>query len=162
MGDNIFLPDRNGVRTPMQWDSTIGAGFSLADPKKFYAPIISKPPYGPDRVNVLAQQENPDSLWHCLRKMIQLRKSHEVLGLGNFSWIESGNRGIISYTRFDNQEILIILNNLTGGTQSCVLEIEAGSVFVDLFSKESFRVEQAGKLSIELQPYQFVWLELEG
>ncbi len=162
MGDNIFLPDRNGVRTPMQWDSTIGAGFSLAAPEKFYAPIISKPPYGPDRVNVLAQQEDPDSLWHCLRKMIQLRKAHPVLGWGNFSWIEPGNRGIISYTRFDDQENLIIINNLTGLTQSCVLDIKAGSVFVDLFSQERFRVDQAGKLSIKLQPYQFAWLELEG
>lgn len=162
MGDNISLPDRNGVRTPMQWDSTIGAGFSLAAPEMFYAPIISTPLYGPDRVNVLAQQDDPDSLWHCLRKMIQLRKAHPVLGWGNFSWIESGSQGILGYTRFDDQERLIILNNLTGETQSCVLDIEAGSVYVDLFSQESFRVDQAGKLSINLQPYQFAWLELKG
>ncbi len=91
MGDNIRLPDRNGVRTPMQWSTGVNAGFSQASPDQLYAPVIQHSPYGPEDVNVEAQRNDPQSLWNRLRRMISLRKAHPVLGWGDFKWAESGS-----------------------------------------------------------------------
>jgi maltose alpha-D-glucosyltransferase/alpha-amylase len=86
MGDNIWLPDRNGVRTPMQWDNAPGAGFSAAPPERFYAPVIQGGAFGYQSLNVRAQESDPDSLLNWVRRALRVRKAHPALGWGDFAW----------------------------------------------------------------------------
>ena len=99
MGDNIYLGDRNGVRTPMQWTSDRNAGFSRSDPARLYFPVIMDPIYGYQVVNVEAQHSDQSSLLHWTRNMIALRKLFQVFGRGSFSLLNSANRKILAYIR---------------------------------------------------------------
>jgi maltose alpha-D-glucosyltransferase/alpha-amylase len=162
MGDNIWLPDRNGVRTPMQWDGNPGAGFSAAPAGRLYSPVIDASPYDPNRVNVVIQQADPASLLNRLRKMIAVRKAQPVLGNGDFTWMQGDQMGIAAYLRRYQGERLLVLNNLTDTSQSFQLtipEIENAAP-VDLLSGKVFPEVSGGKLSVVLEPYQFYWLKV--
>ena len=98
MGDNIWLQDRNGVRTPMQWDDSASAGFTKAPSQSVYVPIIDDDTYGRQQVNVKFQQGNPYSLWHSVHQMIEVRKEHPAFGRGDFQWIDCANEAIAAYT----------------------------------------------------------------
>jgi maltose alpha-D-glucosyltransferase/alpha-amylase len=160
MGDNIELPDRNGVRTPMQWDSGLNAGFSNAPPQKLYAPLISSYPYGSQQVNVAVQRLDPGSLWNRLRRMIALRKTYPVLGWGDFAWVESGSPAVAAYTRIYQKQLMLILNNLSHQAQSVSIMFteDYSTSFVDVFSGIKQYYLQNGQLQINLQPYEFLWL----
>jgi len=146
MGDNIWLDDRNGVRTPMQWDDSPNAGFTGAQP---YTPLLEGE-YGFKRVNVAAQIFDPDSLFHVVRRMISIRKEHPAIGQGTFEWLATGTNAIAAYKRRHRDETMVILNNLSGQKQT--VELRKGNA-VDVFTNEAISLD-----AITLQPYQYLWL----
>ncbi|NOX63393.1 MAG: maltose alpha-D-glucosyltransferase [Chloroflexi bacterium] len=111
MGDNIWLPDRMGVRTPMQWDDSANAGFSSAN--KTYAPVIDDPVFGYQRVNVAAQQADPDSLYHVIRRFITVYKAQPALALGELRFLEHPNPSLLGFERVYNDQRLLCLHNLS-------------------------------------------------
>ena len=162
MGDNIWLPDRNGVRTPMQWDSTPSAGFSEADPQDFYSPVVDRDPFGPDRVNVADQQSDPTSLFNSMRRMIAVRKAHSAFGWGSFTWVACDSPSVAAYERLYQDERLLIVNNLASAQQAVKVTVSGvqSAQPVDLLSGEKVPDIQSEKLSLTLEPYQYVWLKI--
>ncbi|PZR95815.1 MAG: maltose alpha-D-glucosyltransferase [Candidatus Chloroheliales bacterium] len=156
MGDNISLPDRNGVRTPMQWDNGLNAGFSTADPARLYAPVVAAPPYDPTHVNVAAQQAGPDSLYHRLRQLIAVRKAHPAFGLGRFELHQTDNPAILAHSREWQGERIIALHNLSSQPQPFVIPTAFAALpATDLLTG----VEYAEMRQItQLEPYQYLWL----
>jgi maltose alpha-D-glucosyltransferase/alpha-amylase len=155
MGDNISLPDRNGVRTPMQWDGGRNAGFSNA--KEIYAPVIDNSTFSREKVNVAVQLENPDSLLQTVRRMVDARKKHPTLGCGDLEWLDSGTHAIAAYARSYGQDHLIIINNLSEEQQTIRLRVARRS-YRDILKDRTLATD-GGFLEIPLQPYQYVWLQ---
>ena len=152
MGDNIWLEDRNGLRTPMQWDASLNAGFSSASPEKLYAPVISDDIYGYAQVNVAAQRANPNSLLNCVRHMLTIRKQHPAFGWGTFDWEDTGNNAIAAYRRTTEEEAMLIFNNLSDQTISLSLP-------EDFWGAEDVLTgQQFTEAHIQLEPYRFIWL----
>ena len=163
MGDDIWLPDRNGVRTPMQWDSGPNAGFSSAPPESLFAPVLRADPYSPVRVNVADQRERPDSLFHRIRHMIAVRRSHPAFGCGDFTWISSGSNAVAAYLRSTQDERILIVNNLSGDSQTVLLTVPGMDMdAVDMITGIHYPKAQAECLSISLslELYQYLWLKL--
>lgn len=160
MGDDIWLPDRNGVRTPMQWEDSPSTGFSHAGEEQFYAPVIQGNPYGPQVVNVAAQRADSNSLWQAIRKMIIVRKTHPAFGWGDFAWAETGTPEVAAYWRRDQQERLLIVNNLSAADQRSRIALpnEASKVASDLLTDTTQFTAQDGSLELRLSPYQSLWL----
>ncbi len=162
MGDNIWLPDRNGVRTPMQWTAEAGAGFSAADPSAFYAPLIEDEVYGYAKTNVAAQQADPQSLYHTIKRMIAARKAHPVLGRGSYEFLETGNKSILAYLRRGRDEAMLIVCNLSGVEQTAVLSLPefAGTRPVDILTNQApANIGNTG-YSLKLRSYRYHWLAL--
>lgn len=151
MGDNIWLEDRNGVRTPMQWTDGPNAGFSEAPAKELYAPVVDDPVYGYQRVNVAAQRQGPDSLFHFFRRMIATRQEHPCFGRGSFELVETGQSAVLAYRRAYQEEQVLVLHNL-GGTPVKV-ELPDGPS-VDLLDHQIY---PAGRVT--LAPHQGLWLK---
>jgi maltose alpha-D-glucosyltransferase/alpha-amylase len=163
MGDNIWLPDRNGVRTPMQWDHSANAGFSSAEPGRLYAPLIEGERFGPGQVNVAGQRLDPASMWNVLRRMIRQRKAHPALAVGAIAWVDAGSQAVAAYRREDEGECLLILNNLSAERQSVALRLENASParLEDIFGAETLPIGEQGLIRITLLPYQYRWLILQ-
>jgi len=123
MGDNIYLGDRNGVRTPMQWSFDRNAGFSRADPQRLYLPPIMDPVYGFQAVNVEAQARNPSSLLNWTRRMIAMRKGFKAFGRGTLTFLEPGNRKVLAYLREYRDETILCVTNLSRYPQAAELEL---------------------------------------
>ncbi|HSF83584.1 MAG TPA: maltose alpha-D-glucosyltransferase [Anaerolineales bacterium] len=160
MGDNIELPDRNGVRTPMQWDNSRNSGFSKANPEKLYAPLIKDNNFGFEQVNVVSQLNDPDSLLNNIRKMIHLRKDLTALKQGQLVWVETGVDSIAAYWRIWDNSRLLIVNNLSEKkihSNFFVEQFEAGC-WRDILKGKELRIAQDGEVSIELSPFEYVWL----
>jgi maltose alpha-D-glucosyltransferase/alpha-amylase len=156
MGDNILLPDRNGVRTPMQWDSSPSAGFS--ESAKLYSPVIDTPPYDYKSLNVAAQQADPQSLWHIMRRMIRLRKEHPVLAEGSFTWLDSATPAVMAFMRLTEQEQLLAVHNLSHQPQSIYLQLPVpSSTWTDLHTGQQITASRGG-LEVHLAPHQYLWL----
>src|SRR5271170_6826952 len=113
MGDNIYLGDRNGVRTPMQWSGDRNAGFSRANPAKLYSPVVMDPVWGYEAINVEAQQSDQSSLLNWMRNMIALRKLFRVFGRGTLKFLEPANRKILAYIRELDGEVVLCVANLS-------------------------------------------------
>ncbi len=162
MGDNIYLPDRNGVRTPMQWASISGAGFSMADPARFFSPVIQTPPYDPAHVNVATQQGNEQSLLSTIRGMVAVRKQHPVFAQGKLTWVDCGTNAVAGFLRHDEQERLLVLNNLSSRPQTVVMQFEdAGQTKrADLLGHSSQIEKGVDGNVLFLEPYQYLWLPL--
>ena len=162
MGDNIWLPDRNGLRTPMQWDAGPNAGFSRATAEKLYAPLVSSQKFGSHRVNVAAQRRDINSLWHRIRDMIRVHKESHVFGWGEFRWQEAGNDAVAAYWRTLSERSLLIINNLSSDSQNIRLRIPEWCVSepVDLLSDRKKGKFEEGDLVLKLQPFQFLWLNI--
>ncbi|PZG48672.1 maltose alpha-D-glucosyltransferase [Spongiactinospora gelatinilytica] len=123
MGDNIWLGDRDGVRTPMQWTPDRNAGFSDCDPGRLYLPVIMDPIYGFQAINVEAQQKNPGSLLHWTKRMIEIRKRHPVFGLGAFTELNSSNPSVLAFVRELGDDRVLCVNNLSRFPQPVELDL---------------------------------------
>ncbi len=157
MGDNIWLPDRNGVRTPMQWDDSTSAGFSQST--QLYSPVIDLPPYDYHTINVAAQKANPGSLWHAIRYMIQLRKEHSALREGELAWVDPGSDAILAFFRTSVDERLLLLHNLSPDPQDVQLDLsKSPPVWTDLLSNQTFAT-QGNHLLLNSTPHQYLWLK---
>ena len=152
MGDNIWLEDRNGVRTPMQWSAEKNAGFSDAKPEDLYSPVIAEEPYGFKTLNVSAQSSDPRSLLNQMRRLIAVRKEHPLFGLGGFTQLPVENKTVFAYLRKLGQERVFVVNNLSDQPQKIILS-EKDLRLVDLLTGKIF---SAGE--IQLTPYEFLWL----
>lgn len=160
MGDDIWLFDRNGVRTPMQWNDRQNAGFSEADPKDLYTPVIDKPPYSPAQVNVSKQQKDPDSHYHFMKKLIQIRKQNDVFGNGDFHWVLFEDKAIAAYTRSWNNETVLILNNLSDQEISIEKEIaNLNGIPLNMWDQQEMVECKNGKLRLKLPGHKFIWLK---
>jgi maltose alpha-D-glucosyltransferase/alpha-amylase len=163
MGDNIWLPDRNGVRTPMQWESGLNAGFSQTATEKLYLPVVMETPYDPQHVNVVDQQSDRYSLWHVIRHMVAVRKQHLSFGMGEMKWIAGETLALAAYWRFYQDERILTLHNLSDETVAVNIPVEngQGAKFVDLIAAgDVLPLEEDGNLSTTLRPYQYRWLLL--
>src|SRR6058998_3739094 len=123
MGDNVYLGDRNGVRTPMQWSADRNAGFSRANPQRLYLPIITDPEYRYEAVNVEAQQNNPNSLLWWMKRLISFRKRHKVFGQGSLDFLESENRKVLSFVRRHEDERVLVVTNFSRFAQCVELDL---------------------------------------
>ncbi len=125
MGDNIYLGDRNGVRTPMQWSSDRNGGFSRADPARLYAPPIMDPVYGYQAINVEAQERYPFSLLNWMKRLIATRRQHRVFGRGELEFVGCPNRKVLAYLRRDDRETVLVVANLARSVQPAELDLSA-------------------------------------
>jgi maltose alpha-D-glucosyltransferase/alpha-amylase len=167
MGDNIWLPDRHGVRTPMQWEAGPNAGFSRDAPVgRLYSPIIDDETFGYQRVNVAAQRADTSSLWHTLRRMIALRKSHPAFGRGACEFLASPNPAILAFIRAHLGETLLIVHNLSPLPQMAALELSRwqGARVQSLLLEDGAPLPNigGGPYALALEPYSYRWLTLEG
>ncbi len=164
MGDNIWLDDRHGVRTPMQWSDEPKAGFSEAKPEALYSPIIEGKPYSAEEVNVENQIQASDSIYQSLRKMIALRKQHRLFGFGDFQWVEI-NQGdkVLGYRRNLKGESVLVLNNMSSQEREVSLASnELGEIQLanDLMNEGRAVKIVEGELQIRLEGFDFAWLKL--
>ncbi|MEJ2351009.1 MAG: alpha-glucosidase C-terminal domain-containing protein [Anaerolineales bacterium] len=161
MGDNIRLPDRDGVRTPMQWENSPNAGFSEAQPDDLYSPVITEEPFGPDRVNVSDQRSDPDSLWSVMRHMIAVRQAHPVFGRGSLVWVDCGNQAVAAYQRLYQEDRLLVINNLSSSKQTVSIPLPGIGPLkpVELLTGENLPPTQSDQLSLSLEPHQYLWLK---
>ncbi len=140
MGDNIYLGDRNGVRTPMQWSPDRNAGFSRADPQRLYLPPNMDAAYGYEAVNVEAQARNPSSLLNWTRRIIETRKRFKAFGRGTLTFLDPGNRKVLAYLRKYDNETILCAANLARTAQAVELDLSRfdGRVPVELVGRASF------------------------
>lgn len=165
MGDDIWRHDRNGVRTPMQWDDSKNGGFSQAD--KLYEAVIRDEAYGYQRLNVVQQQADPQSLWHVMRHMLTIRKQYRAFGRGSFTFVLPENEHVLGYWRTyqdeksGTQETILVLVNLTDANQSIVLDLSAyqGIKPTDVLTGQTWPVVQQAAYSCDLPPYAYYWLK---
>src|SRR5215469_5140935 len=163
MGDNIYLGDRNGVRTPMQWNADRNAGFSTATPGRLYSPVIMDPVWGYEATNVEAQQGDPSSLLNWMRNMIALRKLFAVFGRGTIEFLDPSNRKVLAYLRQYQGEQVLCVANLSRFAQPVDLNLSAleGLVPVEMLGYVDFPVIERHPYRLTLAPYSFLWLELQ-
>lgn len=163
MGDNIFLGDRNGVRTPMQWSADRNAGFSTAPRQRLYLPVIVDAEYHYEAVNVEAQQANPHSLLWWMKRLIALRKQYKAFGRGSFELIPVENRKIFAFVRRYEHEAILVVANLSRFVQWAELDLSAyrGSIPVELFGRIEFPPIDEGTYRLTLGPHSFYWFSLE-
>jgi maltose alpha-D-glucosyltransferase / alpha-amylase len=163
MGDNIYLGDRNGVRTPMQWNGDRNAGFSRAVPAKLYSPVVMDPVWGYEAINVEAQQGDPSSLLSWMRNMIALRKLFQVFGRGTLSFLNPANRKILAYIREYQNERVLCVANLSRFAQPVELDLAsfAGMVPVEMLGYVEFPRIRTTPYPLTVGPYGFLWLELQ-
>ena len=162
MGDNFYLGDRNGVRTPMQWSPDRNAGFSRANPQRLYLPVIVDPTYHYEAVNVEAQQGNPHSLLWWTRRIIGLRKRHPAFSRGTIEFLQPENHRVLAFVRRHGEETLLVVANLSRFAQHADLDLSAfaGMTPVELFGRSPFpRIGTRG-YSMTLGPHSFLWFSL--
>lgn len=162
MGDNIWLFDRNGVRTPMQWTAEPGAGFSEAPSETFYEPLIDDEVYGYQKVNVAAQIADPNSLFHTMKHMIATRKAHPILGWGSYEFLSLTNKAILAYFRRTNEAQMLIICNLSDQPQEVPLALPdfVGIIPLDVLTNTHLEPITREEYSLSLSPYQYHWLDL--
>jgi maltose alpha-D-glucosyltransferase/alpha-amylase len=162
MGDNVFLGDRNGVRTPMQWDGGWNAGFSGADPESLYAALILNPLYGYQAVNVASQKRSQHSLLSWMRRLLQVRKSTSIFSQGSIEFLYPANHRVLAYVRKLGRETVLVVNNLSASAQAVELDLSEfkGNILVEMFGRNIFpRIGELPYL-LTLGPYQFYWFRL--
>jgi maltose alpha-D-glucosyltransferase/alpha-amylase len=183
MGDNIWLPDRNGVRTPMQWDDTRNAGFSHSC--STYTDVVRSEEYGPQRINVKLAQADPSSMFHVIRFMISQRRKHSSFGFGTIQWVQkkTNNLSVAAYLRSHTIDKVLVVSNLSPRPQTTRFDLKqlmdlstataanSPSALVnsftsgyssvsDILTSQYYRVVN-DSLALKLEPYQFLWLHLQ-
>ncbi len=163
MGDNYYLGDRDGVRTPMQWSPDRNAGFSEANPQKLYLPTILDPLYHYSYVNVELQNRNTSSLLWFMKRMINVRKKHQAFGRGKMEFINSENTKVLSFTRTYKDETILVVVNLSRYSQPVELDLAAYSGYgiTELFSQNSYpAIKEDQPYLVTLSPYECQWFNL--
>jgi maltose alpha-D-glucosyltransferase/alpha-amylase len=162
MGDNIFLGDRDAVRTPMQWTSDRNAGFSRTEPARLYLPPIMDPVYGYESVNVEAQSRSAGSLLNWMKRIISVRKAHRAFGRGTLEFLHPGNRKVIAYLREHDDESILCVANLSRSAQPVELDLARfrGRVPVELLGNSSFPPLGDLPYFLTLPGYGFYWFRL--
>jgi maltose alpha-D-glucosyltransferase/alpha-amylase len=162
MGDNVYVGDRNGVRTPMQWSGDRNAGFSSAARQQLYLPIIVDPEYHYEAVNVDAQQANRNSLLWWMKRLIALRKRHPAFGRGTIEFIQPDNRRILAFVRQHEGETILVVANLSRFVQYAELDLSAfeGRVPVELFGQTDFPAIGRSPYFLTIGPHGFMWFDL--
>ena len=166
MGDNIWLGDRDSVRTPMQWTPDRNAGFSGCDPGRIYLPVIMDPVYGYQALNVEAQMNSAQSLLNWTRRMIQVRREHPAFGLGDFTELGSSNPSVLAYRRYhadtSGEDVVICVNNLSRFPQPVELDLSehSGGVLMELTG--GVRFPPIGELPylLTLPGHGFYWFQI--
>ncbi|HZY81838.1 MAG TPA: maltose alpha-D-glucosyltransferase [Cyclobacteriaceae bacterium] len=164
MGDNIYLGDRFGVRTPMQWNMNLNAGFSGANPQKLYLPIITDPVYRYESVNVATQEENSSSMMWWFKNVIAMRRRLNVFGNGDMKFIESSNAKVLSFVRFDESQRIIVVANLSQFSQATTLDLSdfKDCDITEVFSQNRFRSVEGGEYHITIGPYGYFWFQADA
>jgi maltose alpha-D-glucosyltransferase / alpha-amylase len=164
LGENIFLGDRNGVRTPMQWSSDKNAGFSRANPQSLYLPIILDPGYHYEANNVEVQLGNPHSLLWWMRRLLALRKRWRALGEGKCEFLQPENRKVLSYVLRYQNETLLVVANLSRFPQPVELDLSAFQHVspIELFGLAQFPVITERPYPLSLGPHSFYWFSIEA
>src|SRR6201991_3535447 len=162
MGDNIYLGDRNGVRTPMQWTPDRNGGFSRADPARLYAPTIMDPVYGYEAVNVEAQSRSLSSLLSWTKRLISVRKSSQVFGRGSLTFIRPTNRAVLVYVRQYQNEAILCIANLSRSAQAAEIDLSPwrGRTPLELLGRKDFPPIGDRPYVVTLAPYGFFWFQL--
>ena len=162
MGDNVNLGDRNGVRTPMQWNGGWNGGFSNADPESLYSPLIQNPVYGYQTVNVLSQKRSEHSLLSWMQHMISLRRSTPLFGSGSIEFLYPKNHRVLAYVRQQGDQAILVVNNLSSSAQAVELDLRRykGKILIEMFGGNLFpRIGDLPYL-LTMGPYQFYWFKL--
>ena len=161
MGDDVWMPDRNGVRTPMQWDGTSNAGFSSANPQDLYSPVVQSEGFSFRELNVAFQQANPDSLLNKVSRMIRIRRENDAFGLGDINWVDIGNDKAAVYSRIYKDSSILIVNNLSGKPLNLGLIKERfQSPAKNLLANGKIRDKEIIRIPDRLNPYEYLWLKL--
>jgi maltose alpha-D-glucosyltransferase/alpha-amylase len=163
MGDNIYLGDRNGVRTPMQWNSDRNAGFSRANRQKLYLPVIVDPEYHYESINVETQQGNPSSLLGWTRRLIELRKRHRAFGRGSLEFLHPENRKVLAFVRRNETEQILVVANLSRFVQYVELDLSAFAGYrpVEMFGSVEFPPVGELPYLLTLGPHNFYWFQMQ-
>jgi maltose alpha-D-glucosyltransferase/alpha-amylase len=162
MGDNIYVGDRNGVRTPMQWAPDRNGGFSKANPQQLYLPAVIDPEYHYEAVNVETQQRNLSSLFWWMRRLITERKRWKALGSGTIEFLHPENAKVLAFVRKHEDETFLVLANLARFVQFVELDLSAyaGMVPMEVFSRAKFPEIRSGTTAFTLGPHDFFWVSL--
>jgi maltose alpha-D-glucosyltransferase/alpha-amylase len=162
MGDNVYLGDRNGVRTPMQWNGGWNAGFSSADPERLYSPLISNPLYGYQAINVDSQRRSAHSLLSWTKSVIQTRNAFRLFSRGSIEFLNPSNHRVLAYVRRLGEEKVLVVNNLSSAAQAVELNLQTYEkhIPIEMFGRNLFpRIGDLPYL-LTLGPYQFYWFRL--
>ena len=165
MGDDPWLPDRDGVRTPMQWDDSETAGFSTALPEDFHLPVIHTFGHDPEHVNVARQMDDPSSLLVWTRAMLGIRRHHPVFGTGEFTDLGGADMAVMSFLRHNEHETILCLANLSDTERTVTLHLPqfAGVTGSSLIhGQDAHPVKSDGTLSVPLWPYGYRWLQMSS
>jgi maltose alpha-D-glucosyltransferase/alpha-amylase len=164
MGDNYYLGDRNGVRTPMQWNPDRNAGFSKASPQKLFLPVIIEPEYHYESVNVENQEHNPSSLLWWMRRTIAMRKRFKAFGCGNLEMLPSDNPKVLTFIRSFEDEKLLVVINLSRFSQTVTVDLSnhAGMTPEEVFSRNRFPMIQETRYHFTMGPYDYFWFMLQS
>jgi maltose alpha-D-glucosyltransferase/alpha-amylase len=162
MGDNIYLGDRNGVRTPMQWTSDRNGGFSRCDPARLFLPVIMDPVYGHQSVNVEAQQRSPSSFLSWMKRLIGVRRSNNAFSRGSLSFIRPANRTVLAYVRQNENDTILCVANLSRSAQAAEIDLSPwkGRVPIEMLGQTSFPRIGDEPYVVTLAPYGFFWFLL--
>ena len=164
MGDNVYLGDRNGVRTPMQWAGDRNAGFSTANRQRLYLPVITDPEYHYEAINVETQQNNAQSLLWWMKRLIALRKNYRAFGRGSLKFLHPDNRRIVAFIREFEDERILVVANLSRFVQYADLDLSEyrGMTPVEMFGRVEFPRIEDRPLFLTLAPHGFIWFALES
>ncbi len=162
MGDNIYLGDRNGVRTPMQWSADRNGGFSRANPQKLYLPLVVDPEYLFETVNVETQRNNPQSLWWWMKRLIALRQRYPAFGRGDLEMLHPENPKVLSFLRRDGDDTVLVVANMSRFSQYVELDLSAydGVRPVEMFGQNKFPAISKHPYVLTLGPHAFYWFSL--
>jgi maltose alpha-D-glucosyltransferase/alpha-amylase len=162
MGDNVYLGDRNGVRTPMQWTGDRNAGFSRADPQRLFAPPVMDPVYGYQAINVEAQERSPSSLLNWMRRMLTLRRQHPTFGRGSFEPVATDNRRVLAFLREDATQQILVVANMARTAQPVHLDLQRfeGRHPVELVGNTELPPVTTEPYFLTLAPHGFFWFQL--
>src|SRR5213075_209465 len=164
MGDNIYLGDRNGCRTPMQWSPDRNAGFSQANPQQLHLPVIIDPEYHYEATNVEIQQKNLSSLLWWMRRVIATRKNFKAFSRGSLEFLLPDNAKVLAFLRRYEEETILVVVNLSRFAQSAELDLSrfAGCVPMEVFSRNLFRPIRKSRYVITLGPHAYYWFALQS